>query len=68
MPNLKTTLQSRWVFIPLLIFACLNAFFVLKKDVYKSSYQGYENNISGYIMSLTIDGNHLKIILKAKEK
>ncbi len=67
MTSLKTLLQSRWIFILILIISLLNTFFILKNELFKTNYNGNETNISGYIKNINIDGNHVKMIVRAKE-
>ncbi len=68
MKSLRILLQSKVFYWVLVGIVFLNVFFSLKTNNYKSFYQGFETIIDGYIDDLSIDGNHVRMVVKAREK
>ncbi|MDD4547541.1 MAG: DNA internalization-related competence protein ComEC/Rec2 [Bacilli bacterium] len=65
---LKTLLQSKRLYIGILLIAVINGFYVVNNELYKSKYIGNETIINGYVKELNIDGNHLKMVIYSKEQ
>lgn len=67
MSKLKSLLQSKRVYIIILILSLIYAFFILKNEIYLSNYNGNETKINGFIKNINIDGNHVKMVVHGKE-
>ena len=68
MKKLKTILQSRKLFKIVFLFCILIAILRIYLFPLKSKYKGEEKNITGIILKYKINGDHLTLTIKAKEK
>lgn len=68
MKNLKIILQCNKLLIFLYLLATLYIIIFTIVIKYESKYNGNENNLTGKILSYNINGNKLKINIKAKEE
>lgn len=64
MKNLKISLCFKFF----IIFILLNTYFITTKKVFKTNYKKFNLELIGYIKDYNISGNHLKLIVKGKEK
>ncbi len=64
MKNLKISLCFK-IFI---IFIFLNTYFITTRKVFKTNYKKSNLELIGYIKDYSVLGNHLKLIVKGKEK
>lgn len=68
MIKLRTLLLYDSLYIILAVIAIIYSYLLVNYFPYRSKYQITDKVIEGYIDNLTIDGNHLKIVLIGKEK
>lgn len=68
MKKLKTILQSRKLFKIVFLFCILIAILRIYLFPLKSKYKGKEKNITGIVLKYKINGDHLTLTIKAKEK
>ena len=67
MLKLRTLLLSNYLYYSLTVIALIYSILITNFGVYKSKYNGNENEIIGYIHHFKIDGNHLQIELISDE-
>ncbi|MFA5603494.1 MAG: DNA internalization-related competence protein ComEC/Rec2 [Bacilli bacterium] len=65
---LKILLQSKRLYIAILLITLINTLYVVNNKIYKSKYNGSETTINGYIKELNINGNHLKMVIYSNEQ
>ena len=68
MPKLKIILQSKYFVFISLFLALLYVFITTKVIVYDTKYSLDTNILTGNVVSYTIDGNKLNMLIKAREK
>ena len=68
MKKLKHLLQSNWFYVLLILLCSGYCFYFTKIIKYHSKYNENTTSLEGKIISYTIDGDKLSLLLKNKEK
>ena len=66
--RLKITLLYKKAITILLILSCTYTFYIVSKEDFNSQYSGIEEEISGYINDVKVDGNKVNFTVLGKEK